>query len=128
MYAQAGYTSYAITSDGTLYGWGQNDAGQLGFSGGNFTSLDSRGEPCQSTPIRITDHARAVVSFSYGVGVLKEDGSLWVCGDNTLGTLGLAQQARIPALTQLLDGVMLPGQAGQPEQPGQPEPHPRPRP
>ena len=128
VYAQAGYTSYAITSDGTLYGWGQNDAGQLGFSGGNFTSLDSRGEPCQSTPIRITDHARAVVSFSYGVGVLKEDGSLWVCGDNTLGTLGLAQQARIPSLTQLLDGVMLPGQAGQPEQPGQPEPTPDPDP
>ena len=94
----------------------------------NFTSLDSRGEPCQSTPIRITDHARAVVSSPTAWGVLKEDGSLWVCGDNTLGTLGLAQQARIPSLTQLLDGVMLPGRQGSRNSPASRSPPPDPDP
>ena len=130
VYAQAGYTAYAIASDGTLYGWGQNDSDQLGFSGGNYTSLGDLygGRACQSTPVRIADNALAVsVSDEHAntTTVLKRDGSLWVCGSNYLGGTGIPGSEQVDTLTKLLDGVMLPTYTepdpAQPEQPTQPE-------
>lgn len=112
VYASAsGYTAYAITEDGTLYGWGLNDHSQLGFTGGNYTSLGINygGRVCQSTPVAIATSAYAVCGDGgSGTFVLKEDGSLWVCGSNEYYALGFPGRGTINTLTKLMDGVSLP--------------------
>lgn len=111
VYASAGSTAYAITRDGTLYGWGRNENNQLNRAGGNYTSL---GDPydqvtCQSTPVVVAKDVYAVAhSDDYGVLFLKKDGSLWVCGPNINGDLGIPGTDRVNTMTKLMDGVALP--------------------
>ena len=94
IYASVSSTSYAVTSDGTLYGWGLNDEQQLGFSGGNFKSIpksyETESKPCQSTPVKLMSDAVAVD----GDYVLKKDGTLWENKDGKF--------------VQILSGVALP--------------------
>lgn len=113
VYASAGYTSYAVTADGTLYGWGENSQNQLGFSGG---------EPCQSTPVVIARDVYAVLgSNTRGTLALKKDGSLWVCGQNINGALGIPANEQQQTLVKLLDEVALPSGDGGNQKPEQPE-------
>jgi len=79
------YNTLAIKTDGSLWGWGNNQYEQL--VQGDTTPRD--------TPVRIgTDNNWASVSVCDGqsfVGVMlaiKTDGSLWVWGNNQSGTLG----------------------------------------
>lgn len=112
VYASAGSTAYAVTSDGTLYGWGRNENNQLNRAGGNCTSLDKYDSnvSCQNTPVVVAKDVYAVAhSEDYGVLFLKKDGSLWVCGPNINGDLGIPGVNRVNTLTKLMDGVALPG-------------------
>jgi alpha-tubulin suppressor-like RCC1 family protein len=73
------YHSLAVKTDGTLWGWGDNLAGQLGSSA--FTEANS--------PTQIgTDTNWSAASIggltSYG---LKSDGTLWVWGQTTTGNV-----------------------------------------
>jgi alpha-tubulin suppressor-like RCC1 family protein len=73
--------SVAIKRDGSLWAWGNNDAGQLGVG-------DT--EP-RSRPTRVgrgNDWKAIAVGFG-NVLALKRNGSLWAWGDNTLGQLGI---------------------------------------
>ena len=120
IYAEAGASAFAITSDGTLYSWGSNSNHQLGYSGGDH--VDSQSKYCQTTPKLVTTNVAAVVS---GTRVLKRDGSLWSCGSNYRGTTGVSVSAEpneVTVLTKILDGVRLPSLAdGDPSIPVQPE-------
>lgn len=112
VYAETGYSSFAITSDGTLYGWGKNDYNQLGFTGGNAV-LDKGyvKTVCQNVPKVITNNAAAVASDSSTTIVLKRDGSLWSCGSNMYGVAGQSNQkysSKVETLTKMMDGVALP--------------------
>jgi alpha-tubulin suppressor-like RCC1 family protein/fibronectin type 3 domain-containing protein len=81
-----GYT-IALKTDGTLWGWGANGAGQLGtgdsytyeapypVTGTNLTTLDS-------------DWASFTAGRSHTIA-LKTTGTLWTWGDNAYGQLGL---------------------------------------
>lgn len=115
VYASAGSTAYAITSDGTLYGWGRNENNQLNRTGGNYTGLGDFYDnvTCQSTPVVVAKDVYAVAhSDDYGVLFLKKDGSLWVCGPSVNGDLGIPGTDRVNTLTKLMDGVALSGAAG----------------
>ena len=73
------WATYAIQTDGSLWGWGLNDSGQIGDGtrGGNRPS-----------PVRIMEN---VTSFSTGFAsafATQTDGSLWGWGDNRNGRLG----------------------------------------
>ncbi|MBS1584675.1 MAG: hypothetical protein JSS82_03945, partial [Bacteroidetes bacterium] len=72
---------FGIKADGTLWGWGNNSAGQLGI--GNNININ--------TPVQAgTDHDWVcVASGDVHTLALKADGSLWATGQNTLGQLGL---------------------------------------
>jgi len=74
--------SMALTGNGTLYTWGGNDAGQLGYTTqGSF----------QSTPRRVESGARNYVMVSAGQKhsvALGIDGSVWCWGANNEGQLG----------------------------------------
>jgi alpha-tubulin suppressor-like RCC1 family protein len=73
--------SMGIKSDGTLWGWGNNEAGQLGRG---TTSL------INFTPVQVGTATNWVdVSCGYQHTLaLRSDGSLWAWGDNTYGQLG----------------------------------------
>jgi len=68
-------------SNGTLWGWGNNDQGQLGLS--NATAY--------STPKQIgalTNWSNVSCGFLFSAAV-KTDGTLWAWGQNQYGQLGL---------------------------------------
>jgi alpha-tubulin suppressor-like RCC1 family protein len=78
--ASGGYHTMALKSDGSLWGWGQNNYGQLGD--GSTTN--------RRTPVRVgADNDWVAVSAGvYNTLALKSDGSLWAWGQNTYGQLG----------------------------------------
>jgi len=78
----AGLThTLALKTDGTLWAWGDNGEGQLGF--GNNDN--------QNTPQQVgTDNNWKSISAGYYYTLaLKTDGTLWAWGDNIDGQLGL---------------------------------------
>ena len=86
-------STFAIATDGTLYAWGRNLAGQLGD--GTTTTRPS--------PVRVATGMRQVESGADHTVALKTDGSVWAWGDNALGQLGRSGA-----------GSMRPGRVGVP--------------
>lgn len=74
-----GYSAFAIKTNGTLWAWGENSAGQLGI--GNTQA--------QTLPVQVgtdTDWKQVAAGVS-SVLALKADGSLWGWGFNMYGEL-----------------------------------------
>ncbi len=74
-----GYSAFAIKTNGTLWSWGENSAGQLGI--GNTQT--------QTLPVQVgtdTDWKQVAAGVS-SVLALKTDGSLWGWGLNMNGEL-----------------------------------------
>lgn len=78
-----GYANtFAIKTDGTLWSWGRNDYGQLGL--GNTTQY--------SSPKQVGSDTNWALAGSIGTTssiFLRTDGTLWTCGRNQNGQLGL---------------------------------------
>ena len=91
--------SAAIKSDGTLWMWGDNSAGQLGVAtteicreGTNYTSSTVVYQmPCSTTPKLVGTNFIAVSAGYQHTLALKTDGSLWAWGTNYWGYLGDGQ-------------------------------------
>jgi alpha-tubulin suppressor-like RCC1 family protein len=80
-YAAAGNTnSYAITTGGRLYAWGDNWIGQLGTN-----NLINRSTP--TAVGTLTNWAKVGAGQSHAAAV-KTDGTLWVWGNGANGRLG----------------------------------------
>jgi alpha-tubulin suppressor-like RCC1 family protein len=65
-----------VAQDGTLYGWGCNDKGGLGFHG------------TTKIPVKVPLPSTSPVSIGCGIWhttLVTEDGSLYTCGDNSAG-------------------------------------------
>jgi len=71
----------AVKTDGTLWGWGNNDSGRLGFNNNTYQS-----SPTQIGTDTTWDRADAGITCSLAS---KTDGTLWSMGTNTSGELGL---------------------------------------
>jgi alpha-tubulin suppressor-like RCC1 family protein len=83
--------SFAIRTDGTLWAWGANTNGQLGL-----LDFSNRANPtCVDPAIKWTSVACPVyagVSGSYGYAhtvAIRSGGTLWACGCNEEGELGI---------------------------------------
>src|SRR5439155_18620132 len=82
--------SLALESDGSLWAWGHNDAGQLGIG---TTSPDP-----DWTPTRVSglSNVMAMDAGNLHSVARTSDGAVWVWGDNTYGQLGLGSADSTP--------------------------------
>ncbi len=79
-----GSHTLALKTNGTLWVWGHNSSGQLGIE-------DSDPANHQCIPFLVdSDSNWASVASGYHYSLaIKNNGELWVCGDNQVGQLGL---------------------------------------
>ena len=85
-------TVHCIKTDGTMWGWGDNDNGQL--------AVGSKTE--YSSPVQIPGTTwKAAISGGQKFMGFKTDGTLWVCGRNTDGQLGLNNKTDCQSPTQI---------------------------
>jgi alpha-tubulin suppressor-like RCC1 family protein len=75
------YHTAAIKTDGTLWGWGFNTAGQLGDN----TNVN-KSSPVQT--IALGTNWKQVACGGTHTAAIKTDGTLWTWGTNNLGQLG----------------------------------------
>ena len=90
--AVGAWHTLALKSDGTVWSWGDNSHGELGF--GTVDTITKRMNPLISTPKQVqgVDHVVAVAAgFRYSLA-LKEDGTVWAWGANDYGQLGIGTQ------------------------------------
>lgn len=89
MVSCGGAHTAAIKTDGSLWVWGANNAGQLGNGRvGNQTRETGYVETIQTVPLKLMDNVESVACGSTHTAIVKTDGSLWMCGDNKYGELG----------------------------------------
>jgi alpha-tubulin suppressor-like RCC1 family protein len=90
-----GYHSFALGSDGRLWGWGLNDSGQLGDG-----SREDRPVPYLSQPpAGLT--LRTLAAGEEHSCILTADGRLYVCGRNDAGQLGTGDTTSTAQWTEL---------------------------
>jgi len=83
----------SIKTNGTLWGWGWNEEGQLGLNDTN-----NRNTPTQ---IGTNSDWSMITCGSYHTIVLKIDGTIWGCGENEWGQLGLGNTNSPLTLTEI---------------------------
>ncbi|KAL8206723.1 UNVERIFIED_CONTAM: hypothetical protein K2H54_021531 [Gekko kuhli] len=111
--AAGGAHNFALSLLGIVYGWGRNNAHQLGLSqsdpGARMIFFDSPTEqifkPCSVTALRNLD----VIYITCGAehtAVLTQNGSVFTFGDDSAGQLGSSSSAqeRGPQKVDLIDG------------------------
>jgi len=94
-------TSFAIRSNGALYGCGLQTNGGLGNGGtgnlGNFTQIGS-----DTDWQKISLHPTTAANF-LNLGIARKGGKIWVTGTNLGGGLGLLDTTTITTWTKLSD-------------------------
>ncbi len=89
----------ALKTDGTLWGWGANNSGQLGIAG-----TGSRTVPVQ---LSADTWLTATPGVNYAL-YAKTDQTLWATGTNTSGQLGIGNTTNQPYPVQLTSSNYLP--------------------
>ena len=99
----------AIKNDGSLWMWGDNQDGELGYIGPN-TNSEYPSSQFEAQPHKVMDNVACVSCGFNFTAVVKKDGSLWTFGWNNHGQLGNGKkdvnvyfQKNMP--TKIMDGV-----------------------
>ena len=86
--AAGSYSVFALASDGTVWAWGDDSAGELGTG----SCMPARPGTCAAArrPVEVHDlrNAVAIAAGGNAAYALGADGALWAWGDNTYGQLG----------------------------------------
>ena len=93
--------AFALLSDGTVWGWGQNEFNQL--LDGTTTN--------RNTPIQLdVNDVKAISGGGRATYALKKDGTVWAWGRNDFGQLGdgTTTDRNAPAQVKNLTGVVAP--------------------
>ena len=94
------FHTFILKNDGTLWGCGRNDHGQLGL--GDNTN--------RNTFTQITtniDDVKSVYCGGFHTTILKNDGTLWSCGYNSHGELGLGDNTDRNVFIRIINDVKL---------------------
>ena len=91
--ASGNFHSLAVKTDGTLWGWGRNSAGQLGLG-----DAINRSSPVQVGALTTWSK---IAAGSYHSLAIKTDGTMWSWGDNGSGRLGLNDVANRSSPVQI---------------------------
>ena len=92
-----------LKNDGSLWMCGNNMSGRLGWGYMPFTVLDTGSY--RSTPIMIMKNVAQVSCGRDHTGIVKNDGSLWMCGNNETGELGIGTNASKAAPVKVMEDV-----------------------
>jgi len=89
--------SMALKSDGTVWTWGDNEAGEL--CDGTLIN--------QLTPEKITGlyDLSAIEGGEYYTISLKKDGTAWMCGNNSSGFLGIGEPKELISTPTVVTGL-----------------------
>jgi alpha-tubulin suppressor-like RCC1 family protein len=91
-------TVLALTNEGKVWGWGDNSKGQLGLARGNVTAAAN---PLYISPLStyepLTDIAIVSNNTSQSSFVLNSNGTVYCCGYNGQGVLGIQIAAATPS-------------------------------
>ena len=83
---------FALKSDGTMWGMGENDKGQLGINDRTH----------RSSPVQVPGTTWKQVDSNYvSFYAVKTDGTLWAWGRNYYGSLGINNHANRSSPTQI---------------------------
>ena len=77
-----------LKTDGSLYSCGRNGSGQLGLG----TSDDNAHVTFTKITTNVNNDVKQVACGKTNVFILKNDGSVWACGSNGAGGLGLCTE------------------------------------
>ena len=86
--------AFILENDGTLWGSGCNDNGQLGLG-------DTTNRTTFTQVTTNTDDIKQVYCGGSNTFILKNDGTLWGCGYNGFGKLGLGDTSNRTTFTQI---------------------------
>jgi alpha-tubulin suppressor-like RCC1 family protein len=100
----------ALKSDGSVWGWGDNDWGQLGVGTNSGPEVCGGGFYCSSTPVQVTGLTNIITigcGGHHGMAT-KSDGTVWAWGENSFGELGdgTATERDTPIQVLALSGVV----------------------
>jgi alpha-tubulin suppressor-like RCC1 family protein len=100
--ASGGQFAMALRSDGTLWGWGRGDSGQL------TQATTARDNPAAIQLTGLPGHAgvKAIAAGTYHSLALLDNGELWSWGRNTSGQLGHGGTTTFTNLPMQVGGPM----------------------
>ena len=78
-----GFSSMVLGIDGRVYVWGRHTHSLLGGDGRNM-QLVTRAP----TPVPGLDRVRAIAACQYGGAAVRDDGTLWMWGEDKYGVMG----------------------------------------
>lgn len=90
-----------LKEDGSVFGWGANESSQLGYALSDGTVPATLSEPTMILKGGVKD---IDAGYAYSC-ILKNDGTLWTCGQNDLSQLGIDSLESSAGLTKILDGI-----------------------
>ena len=93
------YHTFILKNDGSLWSCGYNGSGQLGL--GNTTTYKS----FTKVTTNINNDVKQVACGASYTFILKNDGSVWSCGYNKYGQLGLNDTTNITSFTKVITNI-----------------------